>query len=50
MQNNGEFLHLKSYIQEFDWLPIVQILGKTRFSRRGRKKDFEPVNLFRLLF
>ena len=47
MQNNGEFLHLKSYIQEFDWLPIVQILGKTRFSRRGRKKDFEPVNLFK---
>ena len=47
MQNNKEFLHLKSYIQDFDWLPIVQILGKTRFSRRGRKKDFEPVNLFR---
>ena len=47
MQNNKEFLHLKSYIQDFDWLPIVQILGKTRFSRRGRKKDFEPANLFR---
>lgn len=47
MQNNKEFLDLKSFIQEFDWLPIVQILGKTRFSRRGRKKDFEPVNLFK---
>lgn len=47
MQNNKEFLDLKGFIQEFDWLPIVQILGKTRFSRRGRKKDFEPVNLFK---
>jgi hypothetical protein len=47
MQNNQEFLDLKSLIQEFDWLPIVQILGKTRFSRRGRKKEFETVNLFR---
>ena len=47
MQNSQEFLHLKSLIQEFDWLPIVQIFGKTRFSRRGRKRDFKPVNLFR---
>ena len=47
MQNSREFLHLKSTIQEFDWLPIVQIFGKTRFSRRGRKRDFNPVNLFR---
>ena len=47
MQNNDEFLHLKSTIQEFDWLPIVEILGKTRFSRRGRRKEFKPVNLFR---
>lgn len=47
MQNNKEFLHLKGYIRTFDWLPIVQILGKTRFSRRGRKKEFESVNLFR---
>ena len=45
MQNNSEFLHLKSLIQEFDWLPIVQILGKTRFSRRGRKKDFNGLTL-----
>src|SRR3989338_6628948 len=47
MQNSQEFLHLKSLLQEFDWLPIVQIFGKTRFSRRGRKRYFEPVNLFR---
>lgn len=47
MQNTREFLHLKSHLQTFDWLPIVEILGKTRFSRRGRKKEFEPVKLFR---
>jgi hypothetical protein len=47
MQNNKDFLYLKSCIQSFDWLPVSQILGKTRFSRRGRKKDFEPVNLFK---
>lgn len=47
MQNSKEFLDLKSFIQEFDWLPISEILGKTRFSRRGRKRDFNPVNLFR---
>src|SRR3989338_3182737 len=47
MQNNKEFLHFKSFVQEFDWLPIAEILGKTRFSRRGRKMDFNPVNLLR---
>ena len=47
MQNNQEFLHLKSFMQTFDWLPITQILGKTGFSRRGRKKEFKPLNLFR---
>ena len=47
MQKCEEFLHLKSCIESFDWLPIVQILGKTRFSRRGRKRDFEPVKLFK---
>lgn len=47
MQNSKEFLDLKSFIREFDWLPIVEILGKTRFSRRGRKREFNPVNLFR---
>ena len=47
MQNYREFLHLKSLIQEFDWLPIKQILGKSRFSRRGRKREFGYVNLFK---
>jgi len=47
MQNCQEFLHLKAFFQQFDWLPITQILGKTRFSRRGRKKEFTPLNLFR---
>lgn len=47
MQNNKEFEDLKSVIQTFDWIPIVEIFGKTRFSHRGRKKDFNPVNLFR---
>ena len=47
MQNSKEFLHLKSFFREFDWLPIVQILGKTRFSRRGRKKDFPSLCLFK---
>ncbi len=48
MQNNQEFFDLKTLIQEFDWLPIIEIMGKTRFSRRGRKKDFKIVNLFRV--
>src|SRR3989344_7485838 len=47
MQNSKEFLHFKSFIQEFDWLPIIKILGKTRFSRRGRKKDFSSLSLFK---
>ena len=47
MSNSEEFLCLNAFIQNFDWLPIREILGKTRFSRRGRKKDFEPINLFK---
>lgn len=47
MLNNKEFLHLNSLIQEFDWLPIIEILGKTRLSPRGRKMEFYPTNLFR---
>jgi hypothetical protein len=47
MQNRSEFLHLKSYVQTFDWLPIAHILGKRPFSRRGRKIEFNPANLFR---
>ncbi|MBI4980587.1 hypothetical protein HZC30_03465 [Candidatus Woesearchaeota archaeon] len=47
MQNNTEFTHLKSFFDAFDWVPITEILGKTRFSRRGKKKIFAPANLFR---
>ena len=32
----------------FDWLPVGEILGKVKFSRRGRKKEFLPVNLLRV--
>jgi hypothetical protein len=47
MQNSSEFMHLKRFITAFDWLPITDILGKTRFSRRGRKKEFSPLSLFK---
>lgn len=47
MQNSLEFMHLKRFVGEFDWLPIIEILGKTRFSRRGRKKDFPYLSLFK---
>jgi hypothetical protein len=47
MSNSEEFLHLKTFMQTFDWLPVKEVLGKTRFSSRGRKKDFEPVDLFK---
>jgi hypothetical protein len=47
MQNSLEFVHLKRFIGAFDWLPINEILGKTRFSRRGRKKDFSCLSLFK---
>lgn len=47
MLNNKEFLHLNSLIQEFDWLPIIEIFGKTRLSPRGRKMEFSPTSLFR---
>lgn len=47
MQNNAEFVHLKRIMATFDWLPITEILGKRGYSRRGRKKEFLPVNLFR---
>jgi len=47
MRNCADFLHFKNFFEMFDWLPITVILGKTRFSRRGRRKDFKPVNLFR---
>ena len=47
MRNSSEFVHLKRFFDGFDWLPVIEILGKTRFSRRGRRKDFKSVNLFR---
>lgn len=47
MQNSSEFIHLKRFFDEFDWLPIIEIIGKTRFSRRGRKRAFPAVGLFR---
>lgn len=47
MQNSSEFIPLKRFIETFDWLPITEILGKTRFSRRGRKRYFSDVSLFR---
>ena len=47
MQNSSEFIPLKRFIETFDWLPIREILGKTRFSRRGRKKYFSNLSLFK---
>ena len=47
MQNPSEFIPLKRIIESFDWLPITGILGKTRFSRRGRKKRFSDIGLFK---
>jgi hypothetical protein len=40
MINSQEFFRLKSVLENFDWLPIKEVLGKTRFSRRGRKDNF----------
>jgi len=47
MQNSSDFFPLKRLLDAFDWLPIVEILGKTRFSRRGRRKEFSSISLFR---
>lgn len=47
MQNSSEFVPLKRLVDSFDWLPIIEILGKTRFSRRGRKKYFSEIGLFK---
>ena len=47
MQNSADFTHLKRFIEVFDWLPIIEILGKTRFSHQGRKKDFSSLSLFK---
>lgn len=48
MQKDADFIHLKRIMDTFDWLPIGEILGNAPFSRRGRKKEFLPVNLFRV--
>ncbi len=34
-------------MKSFDWLPITEILGKSRFSRLGRKKSFSDISLFK---
>lgn len=47
MQKEVSFMHLKRTLDTFDWLPVIEILGKVRFSRRGRKTEFTPINLFR---
>lgn len=47
MRNDTELSHLKGLLDVFDWLPVTQILGKTRYSRRGRKKEFSIINLFK---
>lgn len=48
MQKTTGFTHLKRVMATFDWLPIAEILGKREYSRRGRKKEFLPINLFRV--
>lgn len=48
MQKTTDFDHLKSFIIAFDWLPIAELLGKSEYYRRGRKKKFLPANLFRV--
>jgi hypothetical protein len=47
MQKTSDFIPLKRFIETFDWLPITEILGKTRFSCRGRKKYFSNLSLFK---
>lgn len=47
MQRNSCFLRLKNYLDGFDWLKVTKILGKKSLSRRGRKKEFIPLNLFK---
>ena len=47
MQISTEFMHLKRFMEIFDWLPVTEILGKSRFSRLGRKKSFSDISLFK---
>lgn len=48
MDNCSEFLLLKRFFDVFDWLPVISILGRKRHSRRGRKRDFTPLDLFKV--
>ena len=48
MSSSNEFLRLKAFMRSFDWLPVREILVKKLLSRRGRRKDFELVNLFKV--
>src|SRR3989344_7099501 len=47
MQISTEFMHLKRFMEIFDWLPVTEILGKSRFSRLGREKSFSDISLFK---
>lgn len=47
MQNSSGFIPLKRFIDAFDWMPITEIFGKSRHSRRGRKKHFSNIGLFK---
>ncbi len=47
MQKTTEFMHLKTIMTTFDWLPVSEILGKREYSRRGRKKEFLPITMFK---
>lgn len=48
MQKDADFMHLKRLMDTFDWLPVGEVLGRIHFSRRGKKKEFFPINLFRV--
>lgn len=45
-QKNVSFCHLKRLVEEFDWLPIAEILTRNR-DTRGRKTLFTPIMCFR---
>jgi hypothetical protein len=48
MSDSDDFLRLKAFMCSFDWLPVKEMLVKRLSSRRGRKKDFELINLFKV--
>lgn len=47
MHNKSGFILLNRFLDSFDWLPVMEILGKRRLSRQGRKKEFTPLNMFK---